>query len=46
MAQWAKVIAAKPDDQSSIPRTHLVDGELALQMSSDCHMSIYTYIRK
>lgn len=27
MAQWVKVIAAKPDDLTLIPRTHEVKGE-------------------
>jgi hypothetical protein len=26
MAQWEKVLAAKPDDLSSIPREHVVEG--------------------
>lgn len=27
MAQWVKVIAAKSDNLSLIPRPHMVDGE-------------------
>jgi len=27
MAQWIKVLATKPDDLSSIPASHLVEGE-------------------
>lgn len=27
-AQWVKEFAAKPDNLSSIPRTHVVEGEL------------------
>lgn len=35
MAQQAKILAAKPDDLSTIPRTHMVDGETQLpQLSS------------
>jgi len=26
-AQWVKVLATKPDDLSSIPGTHMVEGE-------------------
>lgn len=25
MAQWAKVFAAKPDDLSPVPRSHMID---------------------
>lgn len=28
MAQWAEVIAAKSDDLSSTPRTHMVEGKI------------------
>lgn len=31
MVQWVEVIAAKPEDLSSIPRTHVVEGEKELQ---------------
>ena len=27
MPQWVRVLAAKPDDPSSIPRTYMVEGE-------------------
>lgn len=27
MAQWVKILAAKPDNLSSIPGTHVVEGE-------------------
>ena len=27
MTKWVKVPAVKPDDLSSIPRTHMVEGE-------------------
>lgn len=27
MAQWVKVLASKPVDLSSIPKTHAVEGE-------------------
>lgn len=30
MAQWGKVLAAKPDNLSSIPRTHIVERERLL----------------
>lgn len=36
MAQWAKVFIIRLDDLSSIPETHMVEGEnQLLQMSSD-----------
>lgn len=39
MAQQGKVLAAKPDSMSSIPRIHKVEGENPLlQLSSDLHM--------
>jgi hypothetical protein len=27
MAQWVKVLVAKPEDLSLIPKTHMVEGE-------------------
>lgn len=41
LAQWVKVPAARPDDLSSVPRTHMVDGE---KVPSDHHMSTMVHI--
>lgn len=35
MTQGIKVLATKPDDLSSIPRTHTVVGEATYELSSD-----------
>ena len=42
MAQWAKVLATKSDDQSSIPRTHIGEGSSSGELSSDLHMHTMT----
>ena len=36
MAQWVKGLAAKTDDPSSIPRTHMVEEEDQLQQVVLC----------
>ena len=38
MAQWVKALAAKPDDLSSILRTHVVEGKLTLSL---CHLTTF-----
>ena len=37
-AQGIKVLATKPDDLSSTPRTHRVVGEASFELSPDLHM--------
>ena len=39
-----KVLAAKPDDLSPIPRTHLVDGENLCKLVSDLQMHVVPHI--
>lgn len=31
MTQWVMTLAAKPDEQGSIPRTYMTEGEIRLQ---------------
>lgn len=39
MAQWVRVTANKPEDQSSIPKPHMMELEnQLLQLSYDFHM--------
>jgi hypothetical protein len=39
MAQWVRMIANKPEDQSSIPRPYMMEKEnQLLQLSSDFHI--------
>lgn len=47
MVQQLKLVAVKPDDLFSIPRSHMVIGEHSLpQLSSDLHMCTYTSTRR
>lgn len=41
MAQWVKVLASKPVDLSSIPKTHAVEGEN--QLTKVVLQSPYTF---
>lgn len=43
MAQWAKVLAAKHDDLSSSPRSHGVEGQNWLKLSSEFHIYIVVH---
>jgi hypothetical protein len=45
MAQWAKAIVAKPDNLSSIPRTHKVE-EKNCPFTSACVMAYVTQNKK
>lgn len=40
MAQWGRELATKCDNLSSVPRTHVVEENLVLQMPSNLHMHI------
>jgi hypothetical protein len=42
MAQWARELAAKPANVSSIPRTQMMAGVDFLRLSSDLHMQAQT----
>jgi hypothetical protein len=48
MAQWGRVLATKPDDLSSDPGTHMVEGEnelLVSPLTSGCaQQHAHTYI--
>jgi hypothetical protein len=47
MAQWFKVVTTKPEDLSSIPRTHLPGETCDSQRtpSSDLHMQVVVHSR-
>jgi hypothetical protein len=45
MAQWVKVLATKPDDQTSSLRTHMEDEKNPLsQGAPDLHMHAVAYV--
>jgi hypothetical protein len=41
MAQWVKVLAAKPDYLSLLPRTQMVERIGSSKLTSDLHMHVH-----
>ena len=42
MALWVKVLAAKPDDMSSIPRTHVVEKVVVLKFPDKIYTEAFS----
>lgn len=43
-AQWIKVLDTKPEALSSIPGSHMVEGELTYKLSSALHTGTSTHL--
>lgn len=44
MTQWVEALAAKPDDPSSIPETHVVEGINFYRLFSDFYSLAMMYL--